>query len=54
MIFNIKNEFTLWGRIHNTTFSLKLTHGPNKLQHSITKGRKGLPVTDTLAYWAHS
>jgi hypothetical protein len=31
-----------------------LMNGPNKLDHYITLGWKGLPGTITLAYWIHS
>jgi len=40
-----------WGRIHNTS---QLTNGPNKLECYIAVCWKGLPETNTLAYWAHS
>jgi hypothetical protein len=39
---------------HNAAFSLQLTNGSNKLECYITLGQKGLPVTNTLAYWAYS
>jgi hypothetical protein len=32
---------------------LQLTNGPKRLEYYITLGRKGLPRTNTLAYWAH-
>jgi hypothetical protein len=40
--------------IRNTSFSVKLTNGANKLECNITPGYKDLPRTYTLAYWAHS
>jgi spore coat protein U-like protein len=46
-------KYGTWNCIHNTSFSLKLTNGPNKREHLITPGRKGLPVTNTLVYCAH-
>ena len=39
--------------IHNTSFYLKLTNGPNKLDCYITQDQKRLTVTNTLAYLAH-
>jgi hypothetical protein len=44
----------MWSHIHNTSFTLKLTNEPNKLECFMTRGRNGLPVTNTTAYWAHS
>jgi hypothetical protein len=41
------------GRICNTSISLQITYGPNKLECYITPGCKGLPGTSTLAFWAH-
>jgi hypothetical protein len=29
-------------------------YGHNKLERSTTLGQNGLPVSNTLAYWAHS
>ncbi len=29
-------------------------NGPNKLEHSIAQDQKGVPITNTKAYWAHS
>ncbi len=43
-----------WNCIHNTSFSLKFTYGLSKLQYYITVSCKGLPGTNTLAYWSHS
>ncbi len=48
-----RNQGT-WGRIHSTSFSLKFKNEPNKLECYITLGLKGLPLTNTLAYWQHS
>jgi hypothetical protein len=31
-----------------------LKNGPNKVECYITIGRKGLPLANTPAYWAHS
>jgi hypothetical protein len=41
-------------RIHNIPFSSQLMNQPNKLVCSITLSWKGLPVTNTLTYWASS
>ncbi len=27
-------------------------YGPNKVEHFTTLGQNGLPITNTLAYWA--
>jgi hypothetical protein len=40
----------LRGRIHNTSFSLKLTNGSNKLECYIMLVSKGLTGINTLAY----
>ncbi len=32
----------------------QLTNLPNKVECYITIGRKGLPLANTPAYWAHS
>jgi hypothetical protein len=29
-------------------------NGPDKLEHFITLGQEGLPVTHTIAYWVNS
>ncbi len=42
-----------WSRIHNTSFSLYISNGPNILEGCITLGQKGLARTNTLAYWTH-
>ncbi len=39
--------------IHNTTFSLQLANGTNKLGCYITPGWKGLPGTNILHYTAY-
>jgi hypothetical protein len=44
----------LWGRIHKTSFSSKLTNQPNKLECYIKLGRKSLPETNALTYWVCS
>ncbi len=44
----------VWDHIHNTSFRLKLTIGPNKLECFITRGRYDLSGTNALAFWAHS
>ncbi len=49
----VNGNITTWANIHNTSF-FKLTNGPNKLKYFITQDRKGLHVTNTTAYWAHS
>ncbi len=38
--------------IQNTSFSSELTDGPNKLECYIKLGWKGLPITNTLIYYA--
>jgi hypothetical protein len=48
--YNIEHR----GRIHNTSFSLKIINQPNKLECYIKLGWKGLPATNALAYWACS
>ncbi len=42
------------GHIHNISFSSKLTNQSNIPECCNTLSRKGLPVTNALAYWAHS
>ncbi len=42
-----------WYHIHNTSFSLVLTHGPNKLERYAALVEKDLLVTNTQAYWTH-
>jgi hypothetical protein len=42
-------EYDTRGGIHNTTFSSKLTNGPNTLECYITVGCKWLLGTNTLA-----
>jgi hypothetical protein len=42
------------GHIHNTSLSSLLTNWPYRLKYYITLGWKGLPGTNTPAYWAHS
>jgi hypothetical protein len=39
--------------IHRSSFSSQLKSEPYKLECRITLGWKGLPVTNTLAYWTH-
>ncbi len=39
---------------YNISFSLELMNGPNELECCITLGWKGLSITNTLAYCAHS
>jgi hypothetical protein len=41
----IHNEIDCRGRIYNTSFSLLLVNGPNKLECYITLGWKGFPDT---------
>jgi hypothetical protein len=43
-----------WGRINNTQFSLQFMNRPNKLECYIIQGRKGLQVTNTVAFWVLS
>ncbi len=49
----ISQKVDFWDRIHNTRFSSLVINGPNKLDCFITLGFKGLPGTNTVAYWAH-
>ncbi len=42
----------IWDRIDNTSFFP--TNGPTKLECYITQSWKGLPGTNTPAWWAHS
>jgi len=42
-----------WDCIHNTSFSSRLTNGPNKLECYIALRWKHLPIANTLASWAH-
>ncbi len=46
-----KKTPTTRDRIHKHSFSSQLTNGPNKLECYIRVGKKGLPGTNTLAYW---
>ncbi len=41
-------------QIHNTSFSLQLTKGTDKLECYIRLGWKGLLRTNALAYWVNS
>jgi hypothetical protein len=49
-----KVRINSWHCIHNTSFSLLLATGPNKLECYITSIWKGLPGTNTISYQAHS
>jgi hypothetical protein len=42
-----------WDRIHNTSFSPKLTNGLYKLDRYTNLDWKGFPDKNILAYWAH-
>jgi hypothetical protein len=41
-------EYSPWAHINKTLFSSQLTNRPNKLEHFIKLGKKGLAVTKTL------
>jgi hypothetical protein len=43
----------LRGYIYETSFSLYITNGPNKLECYIIYVWKGLKGTNNLAYWAN-
>jgi hypothetical protein len=50
LIGNLSVEYVPWAHIQNTSFSLKVTREPNKLEHYITTGWEGLGGTNTPAY----
>jgi hypothetical protein len=45
--------YKAWNRIHNTSISCLLTKKQDKVECYIRVGWKGLPVTNSLAFWAH-
>jgi hypothetical protein len=44
----------VWDRISNTSFTVLLKNGTVRLVRCITLGRRGLPMTNALAFGAHS
>jgi hypothetical protein len=46
-------EYGSWDCIQHSSFTSLQTNEPNKLEYFITLGRKSVPMTNTLADWAH-